>query len=116
VDVVLSDGAAVLNADDARLAEMAELSDGEVIFYSAQAQSDAVAAHRASGGRAVVARDGRLVLCNGLGETSGVQISATLPLGVLLPAVAAAWALGIAPELIAAGIKTFEPDTCVQPA
>jgi cyanophycin synthetase len=116
VDVVLSDGAAVLNADDARLAEMAELSDGEVIFYSAQAQSDTVAAHRTSGGRAVVARDARLVLCSGLSETSSVQIAATLALGVLLPAVAAAWALGIAPELIAAGIKTFEPDACVQPA
>ncbi|MFM2055755.1 MAG: hypothetical protein RLY71_140 [Pseudomonadota bacterium] len=124
VDVVLSDGAAVLNADDARLAEMAELSDGEVIFYSAQAPSDIVAAHRANGGRAVVARDGRLVLCSGPSETSGVQISATrpgaanpgLPVSVLLPAVAAAWALGIAPELISAGIKTFEPDACAQPA
>jgi hypothetical protein len=34
VDVVLPDGAAVLNAGDARIAEMAELCDGEVIFYS----------------------------------------------------------------------------------
>jgi hypothetical protein len=33
VDVVLPDGAAVLNAEDPQVARMAELCDGEVIFY-----------------------------------------------------------------------------------
>jgi cyanophycin synthetase len=34
VDVVLPNGAAVLNADDPLVAKMAELCDGEVIFFS----------------------------------------------------------------------------------
>ncbi|MEY4753542.1 MAG: cyanophycin synthetase [Pseudomonadota bacterium] len=116
VDVVLSDGAAVLNADVAGLVEMAELSDGEVLFYSLDARSEVIAKHRAAGGRAVVARDGRLVLSTGAADTLVIDLQShrrrdePLPaLECLLPAVAAAWAVGIAPELIAAGIKTFEP-------
>ena len=35
VDVVLPDGAAVLNADDPQVADMARLCDGEVIFFGA---------------------------------------------------------------------------------
>jgi cyanophycin synthetase len=34
IDVVLSDGVGVLNANDARVAEMAGLCDGEVLFYA----------------------------------------------------------------------------------
>ncbi|MEX8520980.1 MAG: cyanophycin synthetase [Leptothrix sp. (in: b-proteobacteria)] len=120
IDVVLSDGVAVLNADDTRLAEMAELSDGEVLFYGQSAQSGVIVAHRAQGGRSVFMRDGKVVLANGMTEMYTLDVGAprrqgptvpAIPLLSLLPAVAAAWAVGIAPELIAAGIKTFEPST-----
>src|SRR5690606_10502292 len=53
VDVVLPDGVAVLNAGDARLAEMAELCDGEVIFYELDHNHPVLVAHRAKGGRTV---------------------------------------------------------------
>jgi cyanophycin synthetase len=43
----------VLNAADARLVEMAELCDGEVIFFGLSADLLAIATHRAAGKRAV---------------------------------------------------------------
>ena len=113
VDVVMGEGVAVLNADDERIAGMAELCDGEVILYALSADQEAVAAHLADEGRAVFMRDGRVVLAGDGSEILGPSITrgriANVPPGTVLAAVAAAWALGIAPELIAAGIETFEP-------
>ena len=43
VDVVLSDGVAVLNAADSRIVEMAELCDGEVVLYAADPANPALA-------------------------------------------------------------------------
>ena len=61
VDVVLPQGAAVLNADDAEVLELANYSDGQVILYSLDADSPSVAAHRARKGRAVLARGNDIV-------------------------------------------------------
>ncbi len=69
VDVILPEGTAVLNADDARVLEMAELCDGAVVLYSLRADHPAVAAHRAAGGRAVLVREGRVLLAHGSTET-----------------------------------------------
>ena len=110
VDVVLPEGAAVLNADDEAIADMARLSDGEVILYATTA-GEAVADHRGEGGRAVLLRDGRIVLATGATEVVCVDLTRrriTLPTAVVLPAVAAGWAMGINPELMAAGLETFE--------
>lgn len=111
VDVVLPEGAAVLNADDERIADMARLSDGEVLFYSLLAEdNEAVAAHRAQGGRAVLLRSSRVVLVNGAAEVVCVDLQRrriALAPSTVLAAVAACWALGIAPELMAAGLETF---------
>ena len=53
VDVVLTDGVAVLNADDPLVAKMAEYCDGEVMYFTRQADygahHTASAAGRASG-------------------------------------------------------------------
>jgi cyanophycin synthetase len=68
VDVVLPEGAAVLNAADPRIAEMAELCDGEVIFYSADPKAPAIAAHCAKGGRALFLRQDQVVLATGASE------------------------------------------------
>ena len=118
VDVVLSDGAAVLNAAHPRLVDMAELSDGEVLLYAEDGGLDAIRQHRERGGRAVFLRGGAAVLAHGPAETPGANIDALLRrfgaqavnASTLLAAVAAAWALGISPELIAAGLDTFVPD------
>jgi cyanophycin synthetase len=49
VAAVRPSGAAVLNAADARIAEMAALCDGDVILYAVDENTEALAAHRAAG-------------------------------------------------------------------
>lgn len=117
VDVVLKDGVAVLNARDPRVVEMAELCDGDVIFFGLSADLPALAAHRAAGKRAVYVRDGKVVLATGASETALTEVAA-IPLTYagrvafqvenVLAAVATGWALGISHDLIRAGIVTFD--------
>ena len=117
VDVVLKTGVAVLNAADSRLVEMAELCDGDVIFFGLSADLPAIATHRAAGKRAVFVRDGKVVLATGNSETALTDVSA-IPLTYagrvafqienVLAAVATGWALGISNDLIRAGIVTFD--------
>ena len=122
VDVVTAGGVAVLNAADPRIADMASLCDGEVIFYARDGGNEALVAHRATGGRGVFLRDGWAVLAAGSAETVcanvdhaarrfAVAAHAVMPVAdpaeVLLASIASAWALGISPELMAAGIETF---------
>lgn len=120
VDVVLEQGAAVLNAAEPPVADLAPLCDGAVILYATDPDLPTVVAHRNQDqGRAVLLHDGKVVLATGSSEksigtlerlTAGREaLAADVP--TLLAAVAAAWALDIAPDLIAAGIKTFEPAT-----
>ena len=117
IDVVLSDGASVLNAADPRIVEMAELSDGEILFYAEDGELDVIQQHRSRGGRAVFLRGGAAVLAQGPAETPAANIEALLrrfgtqatDAPTLLAAVATAWALGVSPELISAGLDTFVP-------
>lgn len=121
IDVVLDEGAGVLNADLEQVADLAELCDGEVVFYTADADNAVVAAHRQNterhhdGGRAVLVKGQNVVLATGAQErVLGTLAALSLPGGrhpdtaALLAAIATAWALDITPDLIAAGIKTFE--------
>jgi cyanophycin synthetase len=116
VDVVLSDGAAVLNADDPMVVKMAELCDGSVIYFGLDPDLPVIAEHRAHGKSAVIVRDGWLVLAAGEAETPLTEIAAiplssagqeSAQIGSILAAVGAAWALGLTPDLISAGIRTF---------
>jgi len=117
VDVVLSDGVAVLNGSDPLVAGMAGYCDGEVIYFALESELVAVTKHRRTGGRAVLIKNGRIVLCEGLEETALLKLAA-VPISAdesnqsqlenVLAAVAAAWALGISTSLIRAGIATFE--------
>ncbi|WP_404301705.1 cyanophycin synthetase [Alicycliphilus denitrificans] len=116
IDVVLDEGAGVLNADIAQVAELSALCDGEVLLYSTSADNAAIAAHRAEAeGRAVFVRGGQVILATGTSErVLGTLAALSLAGGqqpdtpALLAAIAAAWSMDIAPDLIAAGIKTFE--------
>jgi cyanophycin synthetase len=115
VDVVLGDGVAVLNAADERVAALGPLCDGEVILYAADPQAPALLAHRGSGargGRAVTLHDGRPVLATGSAETRMAPLARLARGGMadetLLAVVATAWALDIPPDLIIAGIETFD--------
>ncbi|ART55985.1 cyanophycin synthetase [Acidovorax carolinensis] len=119
VDVVLDGGAAVLNATDPQVADLAPLCDGDVVLYAQDASLPAIVEHRARDqGRAVIVRNSRVVLATGnaehvLGTLSELTFgrNAIVPdTDALLAAIGAAWALDIAPDLIGAGIKTFEPE------
>lgn len=113
MDVVLAEGNGVLNADDERIAALARYCDGSVILYATGPEP--LAAHRAAGGRAVLAVAGRPVLCEGQAEIPlALRGGSSLPAAVLLPAVAAAWALGLAAPLLAAGIDTFDAQNPAQ--
>lgn len=114
VDVVLPSGTAVLNAADAQVVKMAELCDGKVIFYGLDPALEAIASHRASGERAVFLRERQIVLAQGQDDVSQIPLDSLAPTKaekpeMVMAAVAAAWALGIAPELIGAGLRTFNP-------
>ena len=113
VDVILPDGVAVLNAADPAVAALAELCDGRVIFYGADAALPVIAAHLAAGERAVVLKGGKVALREGAGETMLVALASLKPgvaddPGNVLAAVAATWALGLPADLIAAGLRAFD--------
>jgi cyanophycin synthetase len=117
IDVVLpgaTGGVAVLNADDPTVVALAELSDGEVIFFGADASLPLIIEHRRKGGRAIVVREGSIVLAAASLEAPLVDL-AVIPLlnaspaaltGVLA-ALCTGWALGLSPEILRAGIETY---------
>ncbi len=116
VDVVLKDGAAVLNAKEAQLVEMAELCDGEVIYFAYDAALPAISAHLEKGKRAVIVRYGQIMLASAAGEVSLARLK-DVPLANggndvaqtenVLAAVGAAWALGVTPDVMRTGIETY---------
>jgi cyanophycin synthetase len=113
VDVILPEGVAVLNADDAAVAQLATLCDGKVIFYALDGGNEVVVRHRAAGERAVFVRANSIVLAEGDQETTLLALSALKPVPSGYPesalaAVAAAWALGVTPDLIVAGMRNFD--------
>lgn len=114
VDVVLSEGTAVLNAANEQVAALAELSDGRVIFYALDEDNPTVANHRAQGERVVFVRDNRIVLAEGFDTEDVLLDLARIPPATVkhpdsvLAAVAAAWALGVPSDLICGGLRAFD--------
>jgi len=116
VDVVLDNGVAVLNANDPLVAEMAELCDGDVVFFSRDPALPVIDAHLRENGRAVLLEAGNIVFAKGSERELLTSLTAIPVLGAdclgaqlesVLAAVGAAWALGLSAELIRAGIETF---------
>ena len=73
-----------------------------------------MAAHIAAGKRAVFLRDGSIIAATGKDETVVLSLAALKPGTATYPetvlaAVAATWALNVTPELIGAGLRTFDP-------
>ena len=116
VDLVLPKGAAVLNAKEAMLVEMAPLCDGEVIYFALDPALPALAEHLAQGKRAVIVRNDQIMLANGKEEKPLAKLK-DIPLTEcgkdamqaenVLAAVAAAWSLGISPDIMRTGIETY---------
>ncbi len=116
VDVVLPNGAAVLNADDPLVAKMAELCDGEVIFFSSNEANPLIEDHLKQGGRAVLVRDQEIVLKTARRDEQVLRLPKnpkSTPESMqwkainLAAAIATAWALGIPFNIIFAGTETF---------
>jgi cyanophycin synthetase len=121
---VQKDGYAVLNAEDPLVAAMAEKCPGKVTFFATNAQHEVVVAHRASGGRAVLARDGQIVLAEGANETILTSLDCvplthggriTFQVENTLAAVAGAWCLGLPLDLLRDGVETFGSDVKTVP-
>ncbi len=112
VDVILPSGVAVLNAADPQVVDMAGLCDGEVIFYGVDEHTAAIAQHRQDGKRVVFQRkdeqSSRIVLAIGHDQVANLPLSPLVPPEAVLAAIAAGWALGLTPELIGAGLRTFD--------
>ena len=116
VDVVLSNGAAVLNAADDRVAALASFCDGEVIFFSAAAENPVVTQHLEQGHRAVFKHGDHLVLERGRMDSISIDLSAmptilaspAYVINNILAAIAAAWALDVPVDLMRAGLECFE--------
>ncbi|WP_344762332.1 cyanophycin synthetase [Actimicrobium antarcticum] len=118
VDVILPSGTAVLNAAEPLVVEMAALCDGQVLFYGLDPHLPAIVSSRKDGKRVIFLRDGNVVLAEGSHETAFIALSslkarkAAQP-EAIMAAVAAAWALDISPELIGAGLRTFDSNPSI---
>ncbi len=114
IDVVLPTGTGVLNADDAEVADMARLCDGEVIFFSRFGNADCLIEHLDKGGRAVFSRDGQIMVARG-SDVQPLMAINSIPLLQLrndalesiLAAVAVGVAMNLPREIMSTGIQTF---------
>ena len=118
IDVVLPSGIGVLNADDPMCVQMAELCDGQVIFFSEDPNSEAIKNHLENGGRVVLVGKQQITLKSGKLDQKSIPVPRHSESDASAPwkgmnlgaAIAAAWALDIPFNVIEAGAETFVPD------
>jgi cyanophycin synthetase len=124
VESVRKDGAAVLNADDPLVAEMAASTDSRVVYFSQNSNNHIITAHLLDGGWAVFVRDNAIVLATSeaqidLLELDRVPFTANgkiqFQVANALAATAAAWAAGLNPAMIARALTTFRTDYAMTP-
>ncbi len=119
IESVAKDGAAILNADDNLVAEMAAATDGRVVYFSQSEQNHVMEAHLAEGGWGVFVSEGIITLAKGSDRvdltalervpfTYGGKIR--FQIANALAAVAAAWAAGVNPAIIGRALTTFKTD------
>ena len=119
MDVVLPTGMAVLNADDARVIDLARYCDGQITLFSKHAKLRAITDHLETDARAVFIDHEQLILAQGSSRINLCNIT-SIPVTEhatnqaqiynVLAAAAAAWALGLSPDLIEAGLISFVSD------
>ena len=122
MDVILPKGMAVLNADDPHIVELARHCDGQITWLCLATDSPLIQTHLAQGQRVVSLSAGKLTLFEGLQQHVLCAVEAigitrrgadTTQTYNVLAAAAAAWALGLTPDLIQAGLLSFDPDSAV---
>ncbi len=111
-------GHAVLNANDPLVVDMATYCHGKVIYFALDPSHPVITAHRQKAGKAVIVRNGSIVLAEGETERELIGLDRVplthggrIPFQVenALAASGAAWGVGIADALIAQGLETFDP-------
>ena len=112
-------GYAVLNADDARVRGLAGSLHASPFWVTREAAQPVVLAHVAAGGRALLVRDGTIVEAQGGSEAALLPVAeVTIAFGGrarhmlenALCGAAACLALGLEPEAVAAGLRSFGRD------
>jgi len=117
IDVVRPQtGMAVINADDPLAASIAQYSRGKVTWFADTADNPLVAEHRLKGGRAVLVRNGRIVLAEGDRENTLALLdrvpvtrhgTVRFQMQNVLAAVGALWAMGLPPATIGRRLESF---------
>jgi cyanophycin synthetase len=116
---VRKDGAAVLNAEDPLVAEMAAVVSGRVVYFTTDPHHPVHDAHISQGGSCVYVENGTIMLAkNGQRDelvpldrvpfTMGGKIR--FQVQNALAATAAAWAAGLNPAMIVRALTTFVTD------
>jgi UDP-N-acetylmuramyl tripeptide synthase len=113
------EGTLVLNADDPLLVNRGRDIRARIIWFSLDPASSVLAGHRESGGTAVVAEAGTIVLVEGRRRSRLVPLAevpitfggtATHNVANALAATAAGAALGIGPEVLGEALRRFGHD------
>jgi cyanophycin synthetase len=124
IEAVSKEGAAVLNAEDKLVAQMAAAARGRVVYFARSATHPVMAAHLAEGEAGVYVEDGYIVVAQGKqtvelveSERIGFTLGGKIDFQVMnaLAATAAAWAAGLNPAMIARALTTFETDEVTVP-
>lgn len=119
IENVHRDGAAVLNADDPLVAEMAAATRAEIIYFSMSPSNHIIEAHRAEGSRCVYVEDNAIVIATESKSQTLVELERVpftkggkIPFQVqnALAATAAAWGAGLNPAMIVRALTTFVTD------
>jgi cyanophycin synthetase len=124
VEAVYPDGYAVLNADDSRVAAMAEKTKANVAYFTMNANSELVRQHIQKGGVAAVYEGGYLSILKG-DWTHRIERAESIPLTMggrapfmianALAASLAAFVQNVSIEQIRAGLNTFRASVSQTP-
>ncbi len=124
-ETVKPEGHAVLNADDERVADMADNTKGGVIFFSFEGlKNPVIKEHLRTGGQAVIFENGEFCVMKGkwkypLVEAKDVPITfdgkAKFNIYNVMAAIGAAISLGVKNENITAALTTFFPSFAQTP-
>jgi len=124
IESIDRDGAAILNAEDSLVAEMAAATDARVVYFSQASNSPVLRAHLMAGGTGVFVESGAIVVASSEQRLELVKL-ARIPFtsgGAIrfqvqnaLAATAAAWAAGLNPALIVRALATFRSSADMAP-
>ena len=118
--ITRADGWTVLNADDPRVLAMRDRARGRPFLFSMDPDHPAIRAALGEGGRALAPLDGSLVLFSGRGSVHPLLALEDIPMTLAgissqhvqnaMAATAAALGVGLGPEEVVRGLRTFVLD------